>query len=128
MSEHLTACAKYNDWKGSIAADDSDQESINSWIRENYNVKDDEYIVGLEFFAGESHGEHLDPINVQILLLTLENNETIQDVLDRISGPIQLRAIEKEINLLDFYSLFKRFSISMSKTVGMLDIEYEAYE
>lgn len=117
--ETFTASTQYNDFKGTSAADRADNGGANDWLEARGLKQKDEFLLGIEFFAGENHGEHKDPIYVDFLLASVGNYETVKSMVEN-SYPVPLRKVSVSIPTSEFFGLFKRFSICISVD-GMID-------
>lgn len=120
----FTASVQYNDLKGSAAADRSDVGGASKWLKDNSYINDGEYVIGISIFVGESHGVHRDPISVEFLVSELRGYDNIPEMIKATGEPIEVRQILVEMNLIDFFSFFKRFSVTLSIS-GMIEgMEY----
>lgn len=99
-TENLVAGTQYNDWQGQIALDDQDFKGIREYLKNNLNNKD--VVIGIDtFFHGES----------------LNRNEKIEVKAYITSEELEgkYKAIKFEIELKDFFKLFKRINITASR-------------
>lgn len=122
-TEKFKASVQYGDWKGTAAADRADQDDPERWLIKQGKKKPDEFLVGIEIWAGENHGKHKDPISVTFLLAALPDHDT---VLGKIGTgkPLPVRKVREDMALVDFFGLFKRFSVSISNHGMLTDREY----
>lgn len=119
------ASVQYNDLRGSAAADRSDMGGASKWLNDNGHIEDGEYVIGISIFAGESHGVHRDPISVEFLVSELRGYNNIPEMIEATGEPIEVKQIVVEMNLIDFFSFFKRFSVTLSIS-GMIEgMEYK---
>jgi len=105
-SENFKASAQYNDWKGTAAADDADQDDFSDYLRDIGKLSNTEVVVGISFYSAPNF------TNV---------NAFISD------GADGLRRITVPMSVDDFFKKFKRFSIYISRD-GRFDgqeIEFE---
>lgn len=122
----LRASVQYDDLKGTAAADRADKGGPQKWLRDRDLINDDEYVVGFSMFAGENHGVHRDPISVEFLVSGLNGYDNIPEMIQSVGEPIEVKSVEADMNLTDFFGLFKRFAVTLS-TSGMLEgIEYKS--
>lgn len=119
-SDRFVASAQYNDWKGSAAADRSDINSPEKWLVDNGHMRENEFLLGIKMYAGETRGVHKDPIFVDFLLVTPGEHDSVKAMIDAAEGPINVRKVSFQMNLVDFLGLFKRFSVAISSH-GMFD-------
>jgi hypothetical protein len=120
MEQNFKASVQYNDLLGSVAADRADKISPTKWLSGKKLIDEGELVVGISMFSGENHGTHQDPVYVTFLVTDLKGYENVPEMLDSIDGPIQVRKIDVDMNLSDFFALFKRFDVTLS-TKGMME-------
>lgn len=125
-TKKFRASVQYGDWKGSAAADDADTEKAYHWLKEKKKIRPDEFIVGITLWAGENHGEHKDPVYVTFLLATPAKHDAVQDQIK--AGSITVREVDVKIKVVDFFGLFKRFSIAISAHGMLQEQEYTSNE
>lgn len=104
--ENFKASAQYNDWKGTAAADDADQNDFSDYLQSIGKLADHEIVVGISFYSAPNFA-HV--------------NAFISD------GAECLRRITVPIGIAEFFEKFKRFSIYISRD-GRFDgkeIEFE---
>ncbi|MBP6897040.1 MAG: hypothetical protein KBC94_21700 [Pseudacidovorax sp.] len=118
--QKFKASVQYDDWKGTSAADSADKGDAKDWLKSKGLIKDDEFLLGITLSAGESHGTHRDPVHVEFLLATPSDHDNVQEKINSANGPVDVRCVKLEMALLEFFGLFKRFSIYLSAH-GMLD-------
>ncbi|AOE81139.1 hypothetical protein A7318_21895 [Pseudomonas lurida] len=108
------ASVQYNDLKGTAAADRHDNRDFSHYLEEKGLLNPGEALIGIELWSGEVHGAVQDkPVYVTALVSSGGKYETIHEEV--ISGqPVQVRKIDLEMPLNDFFGLFKRFAISIS--------------
>lgn len=127
MIEKFSASVQYNDLKGASAADRADVENASKWLTDNGHINEQEFILGISMSVGENHGEHRDPIYVNFLVSELQGYENIPALLESSTGPVEVRKISIQMNLTEFFALFKRFSVTLS-TSGMLNDKEYSYQ
>lgn len=104
--ENFKASAQYNDWKGTAAADDADDDDFSDYLRGIGKLARNEVVVGISFYSAPNF-THV--------------NAFISD------GGESLRRIRVPIGVAEFFEKFKRFSIYISRD-GRFDgkeIEFE---
>ena len=111
--EVFKASVQYNDLKGSAAADRADMTDAAKWLKDNGHITD-EYVVGISMWAGENHGTHRDPVSVKFLVSSLNGYDNVPEMLQSSGEPIKVREIRLDMNVADFFALFKRFEITLS--------------
>lgn len=104
--ENFKASAQYNDWKGTAAADDADQDDFSDYLRSIGKLAEHEIVVGISFYSAPNF-THI--------------NAFISD------GQDGLRRITVPMSVADFFQKFKRFSIYISRDGRFdgQDIEFE---
>ena len=122
--ETFKASTQYNDWKGSSAADSADVGRMSKWLEENGYKEDDEFLLGIKMFAGENHGEHKDPVFVEFLFSTPGDYENVKTMIESSKGAIEVRSVKVDMSLTEFFGLFKRFDITLSKDSMLEGLEY----
>ena len=108
------ASVQYNDLKGSAAADRADMTDASKWLRDNNHLAEDEHLIGISMWVGENHGTHKDPISVQFLATGLNGYNNIPEMLQATGEPMQVKEIRIDMNVADFFALFKRFEVTLS--------------
>jgi hypothetical protein len=111
--ETFKASVQYNDLKGRAAADRADMTDAAKWLKDNGHIND-EFVVGISMWAGENHGTHNDPVSVKFLVTELVGYDNIPEMLQASGEPIQVKEIRVDMNIADFFALFKRFEITLS--------------
>lgn len=119
QQEKFKASVQYGDWKGSAAADNADKGKAKDWLEEKGLIQKGEFLLGMTLFAGESHGSHKDPVSVEFLLATPGDHGSIKAMI-ATGTPAVVRRVRDDMTLVEFFGLFKRFSIYLSSH-GMLD-------
>lgn len=104
--ENFKASAQYNDWKGTAAADDADQDDFSDYLRNIGKLAGHEIVVGISFYSAPNFA-HV--------------NAFISD------GGEGLRRITVPIGVAEFFEKFKRFSIYISRD-GRFDGEEIEFE
>lgn len=120
MEQQFKASVQYNDLKGSVAADEADKTSISKWLTEKGLINADEHVLGISMCAGENHGSHRDPVSVIFLVSDRKGYNNIPEMIESTDGPMQVKKVGMDMNITDFFALFKRFEVTMS-TKGMIE-------
>lgn len=108
------AGVQYNDWKGTAAADDADRNDIGKLLRERGALSDDEFLVGIELWLGEMHGDEVENPSVSALIINAEDYEAAERTLNETDDPLPVKRVELELSMKEFLLLFKRLAISLS--------------
>lgn len=127
-TDTFRASVQYNDTKGTSAADDADKNGASEWLKENGHIEDGEFLMGIKMFAGENHGTHEDPIFVEFLITTPDDFDNVKSMIESSTGPIEVRSVRTEMALTDFFGLFKRFDVTLSRDSMLEGLEYHYYD
>jgi len=119
QNQAFKAYAQYGDWDGTANADGADQRGLYKWLEKNGHAKEGEFLLGMRMSAGESHGVHTDPVHVEFLFAQPGDHDNVKAMIDASNGPVLVRQVLVSMSLLEFFSLFKRFSVAFSAD-GML--------
>jgi|TARA_R110001583_G_C5639171_1_gene407740 hypothetical protein len=114
------ASVQYGDLKGTSAADRADKNDARSWLVNKGLIKDEEFVVGIRMWAGESHGVHKDPVSVHFLVIELDGHENIPAKIQAEGEPIKVRDVQVDMSITEFLGLFKRFEITLSNS-GLIE-------
>lgn len=122
--ENFKASVQYNDLKGSAAADRADFDDAEKWLSEKARIQDGEHLVGIKVFIGDSHGDCNETIFVEFLIdLDLRDIQRLPGTED---SPVELKRVRADMSINEFFSLFKRFEITLSPD-GDLENKYYRY-
>ncbi|EPM44229.1 hypothetical protein [Pseudomonas syringae] len=114
-TELFRASVQYNDSKGTAAADDHDQHTIKDHMKAHGLIQDGDTVVGVRIWSGEVHGSTQNkPVSVMAYVIDAAGFEEAARVLDG-NGALDVREVRFEMDLADFFGLFKRFEISISR-------------
>lgn len=118
--DNFPASVQYNDSVGTAAADDHDRFAIGDYLQQKGLINDREYLVGVKMFSGKVHGQTQNaPVYIAALIANLEGHDDLQAFVN--SGePLNVREVNFEMSLNDFFDLFKRFEIAISRH-GLID-------
>ena len=108
------ASVQYDDLKGSVAADNADKGDARDFLKRGGHITDDEFIVGIRMWAGENHGTHKDPVSVRFLVSDLKGYENVPEMIEASGEGIELREVHLNIDLVEFFALFKRLELTLS--------------
>ena len=127
-TNRFIASAQYNDWEGGAAADRADKNSAEEWLQAKGHKEENEFLLGITMYAGENHGVHKDPIYVDFLLATPGDHDSVKSMIDSTHGPIEVRKVSIEMDLVEFFGLFKRFSVTLSSHGMLGEREYTYFD
>lgn len=122
---NLIASVQYDDWEGTVAADDADNRSFFTLLKESGAMREDEYPVSIQLYIGENHAGKVERPMISALLLPLKGADAAKAHIQN-GQTLKLRRVEIEISLNDFMGLFKRFHIVLTRN-GMA-LENRDYE
>jgi hypothetical protein len=112
--QNFRASVQYDDFKGTAAADRADRGDASDWLEEKGLKQKGEFLLGLTFYAGENHGKHEDPIYAEFLLALPGDHDTVKSMIETSAGPLPVRKVTTQMTLVEFFGLFKRFSVHLS--------------
>lgn len=123
MAEVFTAGVQYNDWKGTAAADDADNESVQAFFRKN-GLPDDAHIVAIRAYYLAVDGK----VTVRGIYADGKGFDSVQAQIES-ADTLQFKEIELELTPVDFFKMFKRFSVVLTqKGLGLDGREYTTPE
>ncbi|UVL00517.1 hypothetical protein [Pseudomonas sp. B21-048] len=118
--ENFHASVQYGDFKGTAAADRRDHDSISKYLESQGLINQGEFLVGIEAYASELAGKpQVTDVSVTALATNYEGYDDVQAAVNS-GDPLKVRKIRFDMPLVEFFSLFKRFQISISSH-GMID-------
>jgi hypothetical protein len=124
---NFDASVQYNDFTGTVAADNGDNTSAVQWLTDRSLIEEGEIVVGLKYSFWENHGKEIkDTVSLSIFLSSEGNLGALREKVDSGSA-LKVRRIETSMTLPEFSILFKRLEISLSltknrpNTGGLLD-------
>ncbi|WP_313140347.1 hypothetical protein [Stenotrophomonas sp.] len=114
-TDTFRAAVQYDDLTGSSAADRADKSDATDWLKARGLMGEDEFLVGYDvhvspvlFGAGNNVA-----ISTTFLLAKAQGLDNFAEVV-KASGPIPLRRVQQDLTPNEFFSLFKRFNITLS--------------
>jgi len=124
MTEIFTASAQYNDWKGTAAADNSFDKSINDILSDRKLKTGDEILVGVSLYTGENGF-----VSISAYLIDIGGYENAKVYLEENPIPAIKKVYVENLTAEEFLSLFKRFNVAMSlKGLNLTGREIETNE
>ncbi|WP_297379826.1 hypothetical protein ACQ859_03390 [Roseateles chitinivorans] len=118
--ENFHASVQYDDLRGSAAADKHDHVDMARFLKNQKLIDDGETLVGIEMFSGEVHTpEQAKAVYVTAYAAKLNGYDTFRAAVDS-GNSLEVRKINLEMTLSQFFGLFKRFSICISPD-GLLE-------
>lgn len=114
-TETFKASTKYGDLKGSAAADDADNNEPIQWLKDRRLIQPGEDLVGISMSVGENYDKHEDPVYVTFLLAPEENTSKVLHTPGEGQIPVVVRQVRQQMPLLEFFGMFKRLEINLSR-------------
>jgi hypothetical protein len=114
-SEKFEASTQYNDLTGSSAADRADDGDAHDWLKDQGLIADGEYLLGIEAYISPStFADDSDiMVNVYFYIVAAESFDSAVASAKQ-AEVVNGRKLSREMTTKDFFSLFKRFSITLS--------------
>lgn len=109
----FNAHVQYNDWKGTAAADNADYDALSGYLKNTGLLSDTEFLVGFEAYVGTPSIKGDPYFSASAFVVTSRDYEgSLQKVLSE--DPVEVFRRDIEINILDFFKLFKRFDLVLT--------------
>ncbi len=122
----IKASVTYGDWEGTAAADESDGVKMRDLLTQSGVINTDEFVVAIELFVGESHNGKVEKPHIQALLLKKDRFDSAAAAIKSMPDTLPLRKVRVDLTLEEFIGLFKRFSVTLSRSG--LDLVGRKYE
>ncbi|RLD03384.1 MAG: hypothetical protein DRI65_13000 [Chloroflexota bacterium] len=119
---------QYGDLEGSIKADRADMNDAHKWLLTNGHINENEFVLGISMDIRENRGEFNEPVYVNFLLKEPMNFDIVKSEIESKQEPIEVRKVRIEMPLKDFFSLFKRFNLTLSPKGLLNGREYTYYD
>ena len=99
---------------GSVAADRADTGSMEGWLEKHGLIQEGEHVLGTELSVAQLPASGESFVQVAFLVASIE-----ADLRIRIPGAdepptLLVRRIERDFSLVEFFSFFKRFQLTLS--------------
>jgi hypothetical protein len=122
----FTAAIQYDDWKGTVAADNTDLDTnIHSYLKSAGLITDQEFLVGLELSVFARHGDDKHHPYVSAFVVDGVSFDDVARKLQQTAEPVPMRIIALKLSLPQFFDLFKGFHLMISKKgLGLDGREY----
>jgi hypothetical protein len=107
--ESFKASVQYGDWEGTAAADDAHKD-LREYLEGKNLINPDEFILAASLYVDEGF------TNVRVFAFKGGNSfELVKDPLAAISGPIPVREVDVKLTREQFFVLFKRLDVILTK-------------
>ena len=84
------ARVQYGDWEGTAAADASDQLDIHEYLREKGELKNTEFLLAANLWAGENHHGKIENVFIQAYIYEGENRfDKLKPILEQSTAQFQ---------------------------------------
>jgi hypothetical protein len=111
----LTASARYNDWDGTVAADNVEKGLIHFLETKGLLDRKSEFVVGVELSVPETSTGKGDAVSMKALVVcTASYDDAARRIEDR-SNPLPLKNVELDVSLDEFLKLFRRFNLVLTR-------------
>lgn len=118
----FSAGVQYNDWKGTAAADSLDRGGLTELLVEKGLITTSDFVVGVEAWIGENHGEGSVRPKVSVFAIEGRNGaDSAAAWLRDNADPLDLKRISIDLTFEEFFGLFKRFDIVIGRRGLELD-------
>ncbi|EKN4117794.1 hypothetical protein [Yersinia enterocolitica] len=119
-TEKFIASAQYDDWTGTAAADNSDVNDFKKYLVQKKLINSDEFLAGIEFYSSAPQGAQGGlQFSIQALLIKAKGGDEYTELVKKAKS-IPCRKVDIEMDVKEFLTLFKRFSITISQN-GLLE-------
>jgi hypothetical protein len=112
--EIFKASTQYGDWKGSASADRSDANTLRDLLEQQGLLRAGEFLVGAKLWVGENHNNKLGRVIVTAYLIDGSHFDNVKQAIADAGDGLKLREVDVALTLEEFFSLFKRFEVSLS--------------
>lgn len=113
-TENFTAHVQYDDLLGTVAADHSDDESLRSWMIEQGYIEDDELVLGIEMYTGDSYLDNDTPFRITVYVGNQDDE--------------YIKQLKIGMSMNGFISCFKRLHIMLSRDGDLTGYDLEIDE
>ena len=115
------AGVQYNDWIGTAAADNAADLDLTKLLTDRGLAEEGEFVVAAEIWVGENHGGPSQPPRVNVFLATAQGYDNVKQKLKYEEDPLDLRKVGFDLTFEEFFGLFKRFNVVISRRGLALD-------
>lgn len=123
MDNVLKASVQYDDWTGTVAADDSDDDDVCTLLRQMGMLDDTETLVAVKFYASPDSQQNF--ISVKAIVA---NASGLDEVAKQLQSDVPLSLTERDldVSIQEYFNLFKRFEVVLTR--HGLDLDGKEYQ
>jgi len=124
-SDIFKASVQYNDLLGSAAADRADMEDAGHWLQSQGLIKDGEFLVGIQVYVSSALITEGDEITLMtsFILVGADNFDSAVKSMKNVAV-VRARKVSHDFSSTEFFSLFKRFNVTLSSGGELEGREY----
>lgn len=124
MTEFFNGSVQYNDWEGTVAADNNFGETIQKILSDRKLKADGEVLIGVSLYTGENGY-----VSISAYLVDAADAVTAKEYLDANKIPNVKKVNVDNLPVEEFLSTFKRFNLAMSwRGMDLIGREIETNE
>ena len=115
--ERFHASSHYGDWKGTAAADGSNNpsDSFDEYLEREKLLEPDDFLIAVKFWAGEINKGGRPSCFVHAYALKgYEDGDQARAAVVAAKDPLRVKEIKIELPIDEFFHFFKEFSISLA--------------
>ncbi len=105
MHDVFSARVQYNDFKGSVAADQADEIALLKYLQEEGLAQEDEIVIGVRVVFNGKQGQEVPKPGIVAYLVAMG--------WDQVS-PKKVRAVDIDMTTAKLFSFYKRFDLVMT--------------
>ncbi|MBS0043821.1 hypothetical protein KFE26_16180 [Shewanella sp. M16] len=113
------AGVQYKDLDGSVHADRDDNQDATYYLRKHHSIPDNSFVLGIQVYSSV-HNVRYNTLTVRFFHSNVGSYDNIQEKIKTEGDALVLNEVEIEMPYNDFFSLFKRFSLTLSSN-GLLE-------
>lgn len=106
-TERFVANVQYDDWKGTVVADDYVREDIREWLQNEGKLGKNDLLCGIQYHWVETSA------SLSVFIFEGHGGRKLNDAR-RGGKPIPLKKLVLELSLQDFLQKFKRLDLRLS--------------
>jgi len=123
-TEIFAADVQYNDYTGTVTADNSNINTIGNKLRKEGLIKEKEFVIGVRFYPSKLYSNQGKEISIDYYILDSFQFEDFQNSVRNGDKPVT-RKVNQHLTFREFFDLFKRFDAVFSWKGLINDLEIE---